>query len=144
MKCQPWIVGLIAIAGASCATAPRPRLGMAVLPASVAAVPAVEKRGAPDPLGLAVYPRVTIGDGPASVRMRVEPSVLSRSVEVSWWSTDGIGGSHLITLDGDRAARRYDVPIRRLDPGHYEVTAVLMRADGTRIRRSTTILVIGR
>jgi hypothetical protein len=116
---------------------------MAVLPASIA-VPVAEQRGAPDPLGIAVYPRVTVGDGTASVRMRVEPSVLSRSVEVSWWSTDGLGGSHLITLDGDRAARRYDVPIKRLDPGHYEVTALLMRADGTRVRRSTTILVIGR
>jgi hypothetical protein len=144
MKCQPWIVVLMAIAAASCATAPRPRLGMAVLPASLAPVPATGQRGTPDPLGITVYPRMTFGDGTASVRMRVEPSVLSRSVEVSWWSTDGLGGSHLITLDGDRAARRYDVPIKRLDPGHYEVTAVLMRADGSRIRRSTTILVIGR
>ena len=36
------------------------------------------------------------------------------------------------------------MPIKRLDPGHYEVTAVLLRADGSRIQRRTTILVVGR
>ena len=144
MTRQPWIVALIAIAATSCASAPRTRLGLAVVPASIAPVPAPAKPGASDPLGLAVYPRVTIGDGHASVRMRIEPDVLSRSLELSWWSTDGLGGSHLIALDGASAARRYDVPLKRLDPGHYEVTAILLRADGTRIRRSTTILVVGR
>ena|SRR5687767_8387886 len=142
MKRQPWIAAvLIAIASASCATAPTPRLGLAVLPSSIGVVPS---QSASDPLGITIFPRITLGGDSAAVRMRVEPSALSRSLEVSWWSTDGIGGSHLIALDGDRAARRYDVPIKRLDPGHYEVTAVLLRADGTRIHRSTTILVIGR
>ena len=97
-----------------------------------------------DSLGVDVYPRIAMAGDGASVRVRVEPSVLSRSVELSWWSGDGVGGSHLITLDGDRAARRYDMPIKRLDPGHYEVTAVLLRADGSRIQRRTTILVVGR
>ena len=141
MNRHAWIVVLIGLTGASCAVAPRPRLGMAVEPMSSAARPA--QRAAADPLRLEVYPRITGADGRASVRVRVEPSVLSRSLELSWWS-DGIGGTHLITLNGDQSARRYDMPIKRLDPGHYEVTAVLMRADGTRIRRTTSILVVGR
>ena len=144
MNRQPWIVVLVAAAATSCATAPRPRLGLSSLPASIAPMPAAANEAAPDPLGIAIYPRVTMGDGHASVRLRVEPDVRSRSLELSWWSTDGLGGSHLIVLDGRSAARRYDVPLKRLDPGHYDVTATLMRADGTRIRRSTTILVVGR
>jgi hypothetical protein len=143
MNRHAWIVVVIGLTSASCAVAPRPRLGIAVEPMSSAIAPAAVRRAAPDPLRLEIYPRITTADGRASVRVRIEPSVLSRSLELSWWS-DGIGGSHLITLDGDQSARRYDMPIKRLDPGHYEVTAVLMRADGTRIRRSTTILVVGR
>jgi hypothetical protein len=143
MNRHAWIVIVIGLTGASCAVAPRPQLGIAVEAMSSAAGPTPARQAAADPLRLEIYPRITTADGPASVRVRVEPSVLSRSLELSWWS-DGIGGSHLITLDGDRSARRYDMPIRRLDPGHYEVTAVLLRADGTRIRRSTSILVVGR
>jgi hypothetical protein len=144
MNRHAWIVVLVGLTGTSCAMAPRPQLGIATDPMSSAARPATPRQAASDPLRLEIYPRITTAaDGRASVRVRVEPSVLSRSLELSWWS-DGIGGSHLITLDGDRSARRYDMPIKRLDPGHYEVTAVLLRADGTRIRRSTSILVVGR
>ena len=143
-----WIVALIGLTGAACATAPTSRLGLARLPmGNSAASGATPSSHAPvtwDLFGLDVYPRFAMAGDGASVRVRVEPSVLSRSVELSWWSDEGVGGSHLITLDGDQAARRYDMPIKRLDPGHYEVTAVLLRADGTRIRRATTILVIGR
>jgi len=143
MNRHAWIVIVIGLTGAACAVAPRPQLGIAAEAMSSAARPATASQAASDPLRLEIYPRITTADGAASVRVRVEPSVLSRSLELSWWS-DGIGGSHLITLDGDRSARRYDMPIKRLDPGHYEVTAVLLRADGTRIRRSTSILVVGR
>lgn len=95
------------------------------------------------PLTIDAYPRI-VTDGPVSVRLRVEPHALSRSMEVSWWSTDGLGGSRLLEIDGDRAAIRYEFPIKRLDPGEYQVTAVLLRSDGTRIRRSVTVLVVDR
>lgn len=143
MNRRAWIVVLIALTGASCAGVPRPRLGIAVEPMASATAAAAVRHAAADPLRVEIFPRMTTAGGRASVRVRIEPSVLSRSLELSWWS-DGIGGTHLITLDGDQSARRYDMPIKRLDPGHYEVTAVLMRADGTRIRRSTSILVVGR
>jgi len=147
MNRSAWIVALIALTGAACAAAPTPRLGIARLPMSADAPGTVARSAdssARQSLGVDVFPRIAMAGAAASVRVLVDRSVLSRSVELSWWSDDGIGGSHLITLDGDRSARRYDMPIRRLDPGHYEVTAVLLRADGTRIRRSTTILVLGR
>jgi hypothetical protein len=31
-----------------------------------------------------------------------------------------------------------------MDAGEYEISAVLTRSDGTRIRRSATVLVVGR
>lgn len=107
--------------------------------------PAAAARGAADgePLSIDVYPRVAT-DGPLSVRLRVEPNVLSRNMEVSWWSADGLGGSRLLEIDGDRAAIRYEFPIRRIDPGEYTVSAVLIRSDGTRVLRSVTVLVVDR
>jgi|SRR5688572_10849143 len=96
-----------------------------------------------DPLEIDVYPRIVTGDY-ASVRLRVEPNELSRHVEVSWWSEEGLGGSHLVQVDGDRAAIRYEFPIKRIDPGEYDVTAVLTRSDGTRVRRTTTVRVMDR
>src|SRR5688500_13687800 len=141
MKRQPWIAAvLIAIASASCATAPTPRLGLAVLPSSIGVVPS---QSASDPLGITLFPRITPGGGAGAGRVRVEPCASSRSLEAAAGTADGIGGTHRTARDGARAARRYDVPIKRLDPGHYEVTAVLLRADGTRIHRSTPIPVIG-
>jgi hypothetical protein len=96
-----------------------------------------------EPLTIDVYPRI-VTDGPVSVRLRVEPNALSRNMEVSWWSTDGLGGSRLLEVDGEKAAIRYEFPIKRIDPGEYEVSAVLTRSDGTRIRRSATVIVVDR
>lgn len=96
-----------------------------------------------NPLEIDVYPRI-VTDDYASVRLRVEPNELSRHVDVSWWSEEGLGGSHLVQVDGERGAIRYEFPIKRIDPGEYDVTAVLTRSDGTRIRRTTTVRVMER
>ena len=96
-----------------------------------------------EPLSIDVYPRVAT-TGYVSVRLRVEPNALSRLMEVSWWSADGLGGSSRLEVDGERAAIRYELPIKRIDPGEYEVSAVLIRADGTRIRRTANVIVVGR
>jgi hypothetical protein len=96
-----------------------------------------------EPLTIDVYPRV-VTDGPVSVRLRVEPNALSRTMEISWWSADGLGGSRTMEIDGDRAAIRYEFPIKRIDPGEYEVTAVLTRSDGTRVRRTVNVIVVER
>jgi hypothetical protein len=96
-----------------------------------------------EPLSIDVYPRI-VTSGYLSVRLRVEPNALSRTMEVSWWSADGLGGARQLEVDGDRAAIRYEFPIKRIDPGEYEVSAVLIRADGSRVRRTATVLVVGR
>ena len=128
----------------------------ALLMLAAVASPAMADSGAPagtaraaqradgaEPLSIQVYPRI-VNNGYVSVRLRVEPNALSRTMEVSWWSTDGLGGSRMLEVDGDRAAIRYEFPIKRIDPGEYEVSVVLTRADGTRVRRSATVLVVGR
>ena len=105
---------------------------------------AVSRGGEAEPLEIDAYPRIVSDGGQVSVRMRIEPHALSRSVEVSWWSTDGLGGSRTMEIDGDRAAIRYEFPIKRIDAGEYELSAVLVRADGTRVRRTVPVLVVGR
>ena len=77
------------------------------------------------------------------VRTRLEPDARNRSLTIEWWSTDGVGGSHSIALEGDQAPIRHDCVIKALRSGKYELTAVLVRADGTQVRRSTRVIVLG-
>jgi hypothetical protein len=137
-----WVIVLGAMVSASCATAIQDTHmasagTMAVMPA-----PASRTRHA-DPLQLDVYPRITSDQGDAWVRLRIEPDARSRSLDLEWFSADGGGGAHLITLEGEHAPVRHQFPIRRLAAGEYEVTAVLTRNDGTTVRRTTTVLVVG-
>jgi hypothetical protein len=139
------IVVLGAMATTACATAARDThlafaSNMAPAPAAASASSPREKA---DPLQLDVYPRITSAYSDAWVRLRVEPDARSRSIELEWFSAEGGGGSTLITLEGERAAVRHQVPIKRLAAGQYEVTAVLTRNDGTRVRRSATVTVVG-
>ena len=94
-------------------------------------------------LSIDVYPRIVSNEGSAWVRLRIEPDARSVGVDVQWWSLDGVGGAHLINLEGDRAAVRHQYGIKNLDPGEYQVTAILMRSDGSRVQRSTTLVVVG-
>lgn len=78
------------------------------------------------------------------VRMRVEPDERSRSLTVEWWTPDGVGGSHLISLEGERAPIRYTYPIRRMSEGQYAVTAVLRRSDGTEVWSRKRVFVMSK
>jgi hypothetical protein len=98
---------------------------------------------AAEPLTIDVYPRIMSAGGHASVRLRIEPNALTRTVEISWWSGDGLGGSHQIPVDGDRGPIRYQFPLKHVDPGEYEVSAIVTRVDGSRVRRTTTMVVVG-
>jgi len=143
MNYQAFVM-LAALTAASCAAATRsPVLADARPALGSPSTPAATRASRVEPLELAVYPRIVTGDY-ASVRLRIEPDVRSRHVEVSWWSEEGLGGLHRVQVDGDRAAARYEFPIKRIDPGDYDVTAVLTRSDGTRVRRTTTVRVMGR
>lgn len=75
------------------------------------------------------------------VRMRVEPDQRSRSLTVEWWTPDGTGGSHLISLEGERAPVRFTYPIKRMTEGQYTVTAVLRRNDGTEVQARRRMFV---
>ena len=81
--------------------------------------------------------------GHVVVRLRVEPDPRSRALTLEWWSADEVGGSHLITLEGDRAPIRQDYAIKQLAAGRYVVTAVLKRSDGSELRRQRRVFVIG-
>jgi hypothetical protein len=133
-----------AMTTASCAAAIRsaPVASASTTAATSAAVPGSRSRHA-DPLEIDVYPRITSAQSDAWVRLRIEPDARSRSVDLEWFSADGGGGAHLITLEGERAAVRHQFPIKRLAAGEYEVTAVLTRNDGTTVTRSATVLVVG-
>lgn len=76
-------------------------------------------------------------------RVRIQPDPRSRAVTIEWWSDDGAGGSHLISLDGDQSARVFRYPIKRMAEGAYRVAAVLVRKDGSSVRRERRVLVIG-
>jgi hypothetical protein len=138
----PLLSSLVAVSCVAAASAPL--LAEAASRPGTRPATAVQRApGNAEPLSIDVYPRI-VSDGYVSVRLRVEPHAMSRNLEVSWWSDDGLGGSRLLEVEGDRGAIRYEFPIKRIDPGEYEVSAVLIRSDGTRIRRSATILVVGR
>ena len=133
-----------AITSASCASAIQsmPMASATATTATPAKVPGSRQQRA-EPLEIDVYPRITSANSDAWVRVRVEPDPRSRSVDLEWFSADGDGGAHLITLEGERAAVRHQFPIKRLAAGEYEVTAVLTRNDGTTVKRTATVLVVG-
>ena len=146
MTGRAWIVVVAAMTGASCAAAttgtPLASAGDRMIAAAAREAGAAGQRAA-EPLTIDVYPRIMSAGGHASVRLRIEPNALTRTVEISWWSGDGLGGLHQISVDGDRGPIRYQFPLKHIDPGEYEVSAVLTRVDGSRVRRTTTMVVVG-
>jgi hypothetical protein len=82
---------------------------------------------------------------PAQViaNMRVAPDVRAQSLTIEWWTADGVGGSHLISIEGDRGPVRYAYPISRMTQGEYIVTAELRREDGTSVRQRRRVFVLG-
>lgn len=109
------------------------------------AVPrAAAAAGGSEPLAIHVRTRMAREPADVLVRARVEPDPRSRELTIEWWSADGIGGSHLISLAGDRSATWHDYFIKRMEAGRYEVAAVLKRNDGTEVRRTITVIVLDR
>ena len=96
------------------------------------------------PQPLTVEAPAFIGSGDVMVRMRVEPDPRSRELTLEWMSDEDLsGGSHAITLDGARAATTHSFAIKRMTPGEHVVTAILLLNDGTEIRRTATVMVVG-
>jgi hypothetical protein len=143
------VVALAVVGNTACAAATaQSRLASADANIAAPSVPHLPARATSDPktsdpMTISVYPRIMSAGGYASVRLRIPQDVLSRSVEISWWSQDGLGGSHLVEIEGERSASRHEFPIKNMEPGEYEITAILHRRDGSRVRRSTTMIVVG-
>jgi hypothetical protein len=111
--------------------------------AAVTAKGAKARKASNDPLTVEVWPRVAVEKGGAFVRTRVQPDARSRALTIEWWTADFVGGSHLISLEGDLSASRHEYVIKDLAAGEYIVTAVLKRNDGTQVKRETRLLVAG-
>jgi hypothetical protein len=94
-------------------------------------------------LSVAVSTHLASEPAQVIVRTRIEPDVRNRTLTIDWWSADGIGGSHSVSLDGNRAAIRHDCAMRRMAAGEYVVTATLTRSDGKQVLRTTRVVVIG-
>jgi hypothetical protein len=78
-----------------------------------------------------------------TVRLRVAPDPKARAVHLEWFNADGAGGAHFIQLDGERSRIAHQVAVNVVEPGEYEVLAVLQRNDGTLERRTARMIVIG-
>jgi hypothetical protein len=95
------------------------------------------------PLTLSLSTNVAPAPAQVTARVRLEPDARSRSLTIEWWSVDGAGGSHLVNLDGEYAATRQDFAIKRIEAGEYIVRAVLVRDDGSLIKKESNLVVVG-
>ena len=119
------------------------RVALAALAACILVAPDRAAAGPKDPLAIVIATRFAPEPAEVQVRTRVEPDERSRELTIEWWTPEGFGGSHLITLPGDRAALWHTYFIKRMEAGEYEVAAVLKRNDGTEVRRKLTVTVVG-
>jgi len=104
-------------------------------------VGAAEKK--PQPLTLTLSANVSVVRNDVIVRARVEPDARSRELLIEWVADDLSGGSHAISLEGERAATAHRYTLKHLSPGQYVVTAILKLNDGTETRRESNLWVVG-
>ena len=121
--------------------APRSFLSALLVLSAAVVLGASEKKA--DPLAISMSHYITGVQSDVLVRLRVEPDARSRELTLEWLNDDLSGGSHAITLNGERAAVSYVYPLKRLSPGKYTVTAILKRNDGSELRRASHVTVIG-
>jgi len=87
--------------------------------------------GAKEPLSMRVSPAMSFAPANLVIRTRLEPEADNRAMEVVADSGDFYRSS-AIQLEGNRAPRTVTFEFRSLPPGDYEVTAVVIGADGQR------------
>ena len=87
--------------------------------------------GAKKPLSMRVSPAMSFAPANLVIRTRLEPEADNRAMEVVADSGDFYRSS-AIQLEGNRAPRTVTFEFRSLPPGDYEVTAVVIGADGQR------------
>ena len=94
------------------------------------------------PLAVSLSAHIATAPAQLVVRTRVEPDARNRQLLIQWWNEEGIGGSHAVSLEGDRAPIRHDCAIKSVAAGEYTVTAVLTQKDGKQLHRATRLIVI--
>ena len=99
------------------------------------AVMAVAVVGAKEPLSIRVYPAISFAPANLVIRTSIEPDANNRAMEVVA-DSDGFYRSSAVQLEGDRAPKTTTFEFRSLPPGEYEVTAVVIGADGQRRARA--------
>ena len=87
--------------------------------------------GGKEPLSIRVSPAFSFAPANIVIRTSVEPDAQNRSMEVIADSAEFYRSS-TIPLEGDGAPKTMVVEFRSVPPGDYEVTAVLIAADGQR------------
>jgi len=87
--------------------------------------------GAKEPLSIRVSPAFSFAPANLVIRTSVEPDEENRSLEVVA-DSDEFYRSSTIMLEGDRAPKTMMVEFRTVPPGDYNVTAMLIGADGHR------------
>jgi hypothetical protein len=102
------------------------RLGVAVVLLTVA-LPV----DAGEPMTIAVSPLQSFSPTDLRIRLRVEPSVDNRWLEVVADSLDFYRSSR-IQMDGERAPKTIVLEFRSVPSGQYEVTGELMNSQGLR------------
>jgi hypothetical protein len=107
------------------------------------AAPSVAAEKKAEPLTLKMSSHITSAQSDVLVRLRVEPDARARQVTIEWLADDLSGGSHAIFLDGARAAASHSYAIKRVTPGQYLVSATLLLDDGSLVRRTANLLVVG-
>jgi len=87
--------------------------------------------GAKEPISIRVSPEISFAPANLVIRTSVEPDADNRAMEVVA-DSDEFYRSSAIQLDADRAPKTTTFEFRSFPPGAYEVTAVLIGADGHR------------
>jgi hypothetical protein len=93
------------------------------------AMMATSVTSAKEPVAMRVSPAISFAPANLVIRTRVEPDADNRAMEVIAESGDFYRSS-AIQLEGERAPRTVTIEFRSLPPGEYEVTAVVIGADG--------------
>ena len=95
------------------------------------------------PLALKVSGYVAPAETDVILRMRVEPDERARELFIEWVSDDLSGGSHVIALEGARAAIAHQYSIKRLPEGTYVVSATVRFSDGSEARKQVNVIMVG-
>jgi hypothetical protein len=98
-------------------------LGLAVMTTTVV--------GAKESLSMQVSPAVSFAPANLFIRARVEPDADNRAIEVVA-DSEGFYRSSAIQLEGERAPKTNTFEFRSLPPGEYQITSVVIGADGER------------